>query len=142
MTFRLRRAVEADLQEIWRIRHAVRENRLSNPAEVTEADALDALHRGLFQVATEGDSVVGFSAAEPRDGTIWAVFVDPPAEGRGIGRALLDAAVADLVRAGHRMARLTTDPGTRAEGFYRALGWTCTGPAAKGEIGFERKIGA
>jgi len=32
---------------------------------------------------------------------------------------------------------LSTDPGTRAEGFYRKAGWTAAGTEANGEIHFE-----
>lgn len=139
--FRLRRGTAGDLPRIREIRAAVRENRLADPGSVTEADLRHTLDRGLFHVAEEAGHVLGFSAAEPDDGTIWALFVDPDCEGRGIGRALLAAAVADLAAAGHGAARLTTDPGTRAAAFYAAAGWTCTGPAGKGEIGFERALG-
>ena len=38
--------------------------------------------------------VVGFSAGDSGDGSIWALFVDPLHESRGIGRALIDAALA------------------------------------------------
>ena len=38
------------------------------------------------------------------------------------------------------IATLSTDPGTRAERFYRADGWTATGVNGKGEIVFEKRL--
>lgn len=49
-------------------------------------------HRG-FWVWEEDGHIHGFSAADVRDGTIFALFVDPASEGRGIGRALVEAAL-------------------------------------------------
>ena len=138
--FVLRRARADDVPRIWEIRHSVRENRLEDPGKVTDAEVADTLARGLFHLAVSGGRVLGFSAAEPRDGTIWALFVDPAAEGRGLGRALLAAAVDDLAAAGWRVARLTTGPGTRAERFYGLAGWTREGPDPDGEIAFSRAI--
>ena len=45
-----------------------------------------------------------WAAADTRDGTIWALFIDPHHEGRGIGRALFKAACDVLRQTGHRTA--------------------------------------
>jgi ribosomal protein S18 acetylase RimI-like enzyme len=42
-----------------------------------------------FLVWEEDDAIQGFSAADPRDGLICALFPHPFYERRGIGRALL-----------------------------------------------------
>jgi GNAT superfamily N-acetyltransferase len=93
--------------------------------------------RFAVQVWEEGGQILGFSAGATRDGTIWALFVDPASERRGIGRALFAAACDTLRRAGHRTAMLTTDRGTRAERFYRAAGWKVTGNSTRGELIFH-----
>src|SRR5215813_11495386 len=112
----IRAATTADLSRIFAIRDSVRENRLSDPAAVTEADAAWFLAHGPVWVWQEpDDAVVGFSAGDPRDGTVWALFVAPGHEGKGVGRALLQAACNSLREAGHSVARLSTDSGTRAE---------------------------
>ena len=129
-----------DVPALVRIRAAVRENRLSDPARVPASLVLRYIERGLIHVLDEGGSVLGFSAAEPDDGTIWALFVDPDAEGRGIARALLPLALDDLKRAGWSEARLTTQPGSRAERFYRLAGWTALGISAAGERIFVRSL--
>ena len=108
-----------------RIRLAVKENALSNPARITEAmyrDYLDALGRGW--VAEQGGEIIGFSYADRTDSSIWALFVDPDREGRGAGRQLLRQAVDWLFELGHPEVRLGTAAHTRADRFYAAQGWT------------------
>jgi GNAT superfamily N-acetyltransferase len=84
--------------------------------------------------------VAGFAAGDARDGTIWALFVAPGHEGKGIGRALLRAACDTLRAAGYARASLSTDSGTRAERHYRADGWTVTGRNDKGELVFQKPL--
>ena len=136
MTAPLRRATPADLDRLMALRAMVRENRLADPAAVTRADYAWFVGRGLVWVWAEGDALLGFAAGDPRDGWIWALFVAPESEGRGIGRALLSAACADLEAAGWTQATLSTDPGTRAERLYRRLGWQDEGLTAGGEVRF------
>ena len=123
LTFR--RAIEADIPALMRIRLAVKENRLSNPARVTPAmcsDYLDKLGRG-WVAELDGD-IVGFSYADRTDSSIWALFVDPEHEGRGAGKQLLRLAVDWLFEIGNDEIRLGTSAYTRADRFYAAQGWT------------------
>jgi ribosomal protein S18 acetylase RimI-like enzyme len=137
-----RRATHADVPRIMEIRHAVRGNRLFDPNSVTAADCIAFIDRAVMWVWTDPASEVqGFSASDPRDGSIWALSVDPANEGRGIGRALLALACSTVRSAGIAAATLTTEPGTRAERFYRMNGWIETGRSAKGDIVFQRRIG-
>ena len=99
------------------IRHAVRENRLSDPNVVTAADCAAFIDRAEIWVWVEDGMIQGFSAGDPRNGEIFALFADPAHEGRGIGRALIAMACATLRAAGHDAATLSTQPGTRAERF-------------------------
>ena len=111
-----------------RIRLAVRENALSNPARITEAmyrDYLDTLGRGW--VAEQDGEIVGFSYADRADSSIWALFVDPGREGRGAGKQLLRLAVDWLFEIGNPEVRLGTAAHTRADRFYAAQGWTREG---------------
>ena len=139
MTIRL--ATYRDIPRIFEIRNAVGENRLSDPSRVTAADAARFIDEGALWVWQEADGpVTGFSASDQRDGSIWALFVAPGHEGRGIGRALLKTACEALRERGYRIARLSTDPGTRAERHYRADGWTVAGTNEKGELVFQKPL--
>jgi GNAT superfamily N-acetyltransferase len=42
----------------------------------------------------ENGRIVGFSAADPRNGNIIALFIDPAFEGRGFGKPLFERASA------------------------------------------------
>jgi GNAT superfamily N-acetyltransferase len=137
----LRPGVAADIPRIFEIRHSVGENALRDPGAVTEADLLWFIDNGAFWVWQEADGkVTGVAGSDPRDGSIYALFVAPGHEGRGIGRALLKQACEALRSAGHHAAWLTTAPGTRAERHYRADGWQVTGANAKGELIFQKPL--
>lgn len=129
----IRRASDTDVPELMRIRASVRENVLSNPAKVPASLVHEfILHSGIW-VWEESGSIVGFSSADTRDGSIWALFLEPDAEGRGIGRSLLAKALEDLRRKNWKQAQLTTEIGTRAERFYRQQGWRDAGVSERGE---------
>ena len=101
---------------ISEIRFAVRENRPSNTEVIAViAELVDWLFDNSTIWVWEDRAIQGFSAADPRDGSICALFVHPSYEGRGIGRALLPLACDMLKASGHGMAVLTTAAGTRAE---------------------------
>jgi GNAT superfamily N-acetyltransferase len=131
-------ATEGDIARIFEIRNSVRENKLDDPTRVTVEDVRSFIADAAMFVWEDTGQVVGFSAADPLDGSIWALFVDPAHEGRGIGRALFERACRVLWQAGYTRLWLTTDRGTRAETFYRAAGWQVT--AIRGnELVFERR---
>ncbi|MCZ8313311.1 GNAT family N-acetyltransferase [Phreatobacter sp.] len=135
----IRIATRADLPRISEIRGAVRENMLSNPAKITDTVAFLIDRDGFWVFETDGH-IHGFSSADPRDGSIFALFMDRASEGRGMARDLLAAACVHLAAAGHGRAWLTTDPGTRADRFYRRQGWTETGRTPEGEVRFEKAL--
>lgn len=136
----LRKATYADIPRLFEIRLGVRENKLLSPTYVTVVDCIRFIDgSGGFWVREEGGRVLGFSAPDTRDGSVWALFVDPAHEGRGIGRALLGAACGTLA-AHFEHATLSTGPGTRADRFYRADGWIDVGMNERAEIVFRKRI--
>ena len=138
----IRKATRADLPRISEIRSAVRENRLTNPNSIAAVPALTdwLLDNSMMWVWVEDGEIIGFSAADSRDGSICALFVDPLYEGRGVGRALFAPACNVLREDGHKTAWLTTEPDTRAERFYRADGWIEARRDADGQIVFEKRL--
>jgi GNAT superfamily N-acetyltransferase len=131
---RLRRATRADLPRIHEVRHGTAENRLDNPALVTDAEVAWYMDEAIFLVSEDEAGIQGFACANPQTGYVWALFVIDEAHGRGHGTALLNAAIDGLRRAGNRQAFLTTGLGTRAERFYRAKGWRATGVNMNGDV--------
>jgi GNAT superfamily N-acetyltransferase len=137
----IRKATRADRPRISEVRLAVRENQLSaTSVRKVEATSDWIFENAAFWVWEEAGTVQGFSVADPRDGTIFGLFVHPDFEGRGLGRALLPLACEDLRAAGFTVATLTTGPGTRAERFYRENGWEETGRQDDGEIMFRKSL--
>ena len=120
-----------------RVRLAVHENRLSDPARITEADYIAAMEDlGRTWVIEAGGEVVAFASGYSA-GSVWALFVHPDHEGRGHGRALHATMIDWLWSLGHSRLWLTTSPGTRAERFYLAQGWQPRGTVSGGEIRLE-----
>jgi len=83
-------------------------------------------------VAEEDGTVTGFASVGPsRDeggvGELYAIYVDPESWSRGVGRALLEQAEAEL-RATYREATLwVLEENPRARTFYEANGWAVDG---------------
>ena len=95
---------------------------------------------GRIWVWEEAGAVQAFAAGDVRDGWIWALFVAPEYEGRGIGRALLSMACETLRNAGYTVANLSTAAGTRAERFYTENGWTLVSNNRRGELLFNKQL--
>jgi GNAT superfamily N-acetyltransferase len=140
----LREAASDDLAGIYRVRTSVTENpicpeRLERMGD-TGATITGSLRRDAKGwVAVRRGEIIGFSIAHQTSGSIFALFVLPGYERRGLGRRLLDAASAWLWDNGADTVWLTTAPDTRAARFYERDGWICSGVEANDELRFERK---
>jgi GNAT superfamily N-acetyltransferase len=133
----LRLAKVDDIPQMHRVRMMVWENRLTDPRRVQPHDYQQKLISGRGWVCEVDERIVGFGIADLAAGSVWALFVDPAFEGRGIGRKLHDAMVAWLFASGATKIWLTTDPGTRAEQFYVSAGWARVGDGINGEVRYE-----
>jgi GNAT superfamily N-acetyltransferase len=120
----LRQATRHDADEIWRIRYAVTQNRLT-PGRLDHGLLIPYLedHGRGWVVEVAPGRLAGFSIGDARDGNIWALFVDPACEGQGHGRALHDVMIDWLFAQGLPELNLGTEPDSRAEAFYRRAGW-------------------
>ena len=137
----IRQAHTNDISELHRVRMAVRENILSNPALVTEQhyrDYLTTAGRGWL-AETEGE-VAGFAILDMNRRNVWALFVDPAHEGKGIGKRLQREMLRWYFAQTADTLWLSTGPGTRAEEFYRRTGWKETGTTPDGETRFEMSL--
>lgn len=92
-------------------------------------------------VALEAGVILGFVTTGPARGEahtvgeVHAIYLDPSAWGRGLGRALMTHALARLARRGWTEAVLWVLAGNdRAERFYRAGGWRPDGGRREEEV--------
>lgn len=123
-----REAILSDLQPIMDVRFSVTENVLSNPDLVTIADCEDFIFkRGNGWVCLVDGKVVGFSIVDLVENNIWALFVRPEFAQKGIGKQLHNLMLDWYFSQTQKTVWLGTDPGTRAETFYRKLGWQHVG---------------
>ncbi|HVS08434.1 MAG TPA: GNAT family N-acetyltransferase [Planctomycetota bacterium] len=133
----LREARRADIEGMHRVRMSVQENRLVSKV-LSERDYVGAIEtEGRGWVVEWQGAIVAFAVANSRNGSIWALFVEPSHEAKGHGRRLHDVMVAWLWDQGHDRLWLTTEPGTRAQRFYERAGWRCVGPTARRELRYE-----
>ena len=133
-----REALITDIPQIQIVRNSVRENRLSNPGLVPDKDVEEyIIHRGKGWVCEINNRIVAFAIADLQDDNIWALFLHPDHEGKGIGKRLHDTMLDWYFDQNKNSVWLGTSPGTRAEGFYRKAGWSETGTHGKGEVKFE-----
>jgi ribosomal protein S18 acetylase RimI-like enzyme len=94
-----------------------------------------AAGRSRLYVASVGEQIVGYAGvgserdtnAPANTGELYALYVHPDHWGAGVGRALADAAVADLRDAGCSAVWLwVLEANIRARGFYARYGFTET----------------
>lgn len=140
MSFAIRTARTADVPAMHQVRNKVRENRLSDPDQVSQASYLPYLKAGSIWVAETQLGIVGFAALDGDKRNVWALFVDPEAEGIGTGRALHHRMLNWAQEQGFKRLALSTESGTRAAKFYRRAGWTEVGSTHNGETSFELEL--
>jgi GNAT superfamily N-acetyltransferase len=132
-----REAVVSDIEQIQVVRNTVKENVLSNPALVTDKDCKEFLTvRGKGWVCEINNIIVGFAIADLKEKNIWALFIHPEFEKKGIGKKLHSLMLDWYFTQTKESVWLGTAPNTRAETFYRKQGWKETGMHGK-EIKFE-----
>ena len=134
----IRPAEIEDIEQIQIVRNSVIENTLSNPNLVTDKDCEEFLTvRGKGWVCEIDNEIVGFSIVDLKDHNIWALFLKPEFEKKGIGRKLHDIMLSWYFEQTKTNVWLGTSPNTRAEVFYRKAGWKEIGTHGKDEIKFE-----
>jgi GNAT superfamily N-acetyltransferase len=138
MTIILRLAVDADIPRMQFVRNCVRENRLSDPVLVPDSAYRPFIDVGGIWVAEAKSVMAGFAALDGRSASVWALFVAPAFEGRGIGRILHQRLLDHAAMLGISRLSLTTQPDSRAARFYVRSGWQSSGYCADGQERFEK----
>lgn len=133
-----REAILQDIDQIQIVRNSVKENTLSDPGLVTNKDCEEFLfERGKGWVCEIDHTIVGFAIADLKENNIWALFLDPNFEKKGIGRKLHQMMMDWYFSQTNEKVWLGTAFNTRAEEFYRKAGWTEAGTNGSKEIKFE-----
>jgi ribosomal protein S18 acetylase RimI-like enzyme len=133
----IRPAVRTDMPGLWEVRYSVAENTLTL-GRISDEELLHSIEEGgCGWVADEHGRIVGF-AIGLHSGNVWALFVRPEAEGRGIGSALHAEMLAWFAQQRLDRLWLSTGSNTRAKAFYEARGWQYAGPYGPDEVRLER----
>ena len=133
-----REAEVTDISQMQFVRHAVKENILSDPALVPDKDVEEYMtKRGKGWVCETDKTIVGFAMVDLIENNVWALFVHPDFEARGIGKKLHRIMMDWYFVQTKEKIWLGTEPKSRAEKFYRMQGWKEVGVHGKGEIKFE-----
>jgi GNAT superfamily N-acetyltransferase len=133
-----REATLRDIPQMQIVRHSVRENILSDPGLVKGNDYKKFLRkRGKGWVCESQHILLGFAIADLTGCNIWALFIRPESEKRGIGKKLHQTMLDWYFSNTREKVWLGTAPHTRAANFYRKAGWKETGLHGEREIRFE-----
>ena len=133
-----REATVQDIPLIQVVRNSVKENTLSNPSLVTDATVEDYItKRGKGWVCEVDETIVGFAIADITGNNIWALFLHPNYEQKGIGKKLHHLMLNWYFMQTNKTVWLSTALLSRASVFYRMQGWKEVGLYGKNEIKFE-----
>jgi GNAT superfamily N-acetyltransferase len=134
----IREATLLDFPKLMEIRMSVKENTLSDPELIPEDDyAKFCFIQGKGWVYEVDSVIVGFAIVDLLGNNIWALFMDPQFEKKGIGKKLHDTMINWYFEQTKTTVWLGTEPHSRAADFYRKSGWTEVGLNGKNEIKFE-----
>ncbi|WP_291728320.1 GNAT family N-acetyltransferase [Bernardetia sp.] len=134
----IREANIEDISQIQIVRHSVKENVLSNPSLVTDKDCEEFVTiRGKGWVCEVDGKIQGFAIADLKESNIWALFIHPDYEKMGIGTQLQNQMLEWYFGQGKEKVWLSTEKQSRAETFYRKLGWKESEILSNNEIKFE-----
>lgn len=135
MSYVLRVATPNDVEECIAIRGRTRHNAISASELAARGITAETWGRDVETgtlpgyVCTLHDHVVGYCFGHYKTGEVVVLALLPDHEGRGIGKALLQAVIGDFRASGFKRLFLecAADPSVRSFGFYRHLGWRPTG---------------
>ncbi len=134
----LREAAIEDIAQMHVVRTSVTENQLSNPDLISRKDYEEYLIiRGKGWVAEAGNVIVGFAIVDLIENNVWALFIEPAFEKKGLGKMLHNEMINWYFNKTVKTIWLSTSANTRAAGFYKMAGWEQKGFQSNGELRFE-----
>ena len=119
-----RQAIPEDIPQIQIVRNSVKENQLSNPNLIPD-DLVEEFitKRGKGFVCEIDKKIVGFSIVDFVENNVWALFLLPEFEGKGIGKKLHQLMLDEYFSKTKETIWLSTEANSRAETFYKKQGW-------------------
>jgi ribosomal protein S18 acetylase RimI-like enzyme len=126
---------DAAVREGWKFMGKLASRPMFPPEEWDTLVIEHAPPNVLLVAVNERDEAVGFTAVHPQQGEMYLLFVHPEHAGRGVGRALLEAAHEALRAAGCREAFLYThEQNARALAVYTAAGYRRDGTVRESDF--------
>ena len=136
-----RQAIPEDIPQIQIVRNSVKENQLSNPNLIPDELVEEFItKRGKGFVCEIDKKIVGFSIVDFVENNVWALFLLPEFEGKGIGKKLHQLMLDEYFSKTKETIWLSTEANSRAETFYKKQGWKNAGfhgNEVKFEMSFE-----
>ena len=136
-----RQATIKDIPQIQIVRNSVKENQLSNPNLIPDQLVEEFItKRGKGFVCEIDKKIVGFSIVDFVENNVWALFLLPEFEGKGIGKKLHQLMLDEYFSKTKETIWLSTEANSRAETFYKKQGWKNAGfhgNEVKFEMSFE-----
>ena len=136
-----RKATIEDISQIQIVRNSVKENQLSNPNLISNEMVEEFItKRGKGFVCEIDDKIVGFSIVDFVKNNVWALFILPNFERKGIGKKLHQLMLDEYFSKTKETIWLSTEANSRAETFYKKQGWKNAGfhgNEVKFEMSFE-----
>jgi GNAT superfamily N-acetyltransferase len=126
---------DAAVRDGWTFLGEVAQRPMFTPQQWDELVADHAPPKALLVATDDAHGVVGFTAVHPEVGEMFLLFVHPAHAGRGIGRALLNAAHDVLRAAGCTEVFLFTEErNARALAVYVAAGYRPDGQVRESDF--------
>lgn len=130
------------LPYFYEIRFSVEEN-LLHPHQIQyllRKQALDDINQGGGWICKVGNEYAGFCfGVFIPEAIVGGLFVKPEYQSIGIGSSLINYVTEWFFANGAEEIRLTTDHGSKAEGFYRHHGWVSVGDDDFGQVEFLKR---
>ena len=136
-----RQATTEDIPQIQIVRNSVKENQLSDPNLIPDNLVEEFItKRGKGFVCEIDKKIVGFSIVDFVENNVWALFLLPEFEGKGIGKKIHQLMLDEYFSKTKETIWLSTEANSRAETFYKKQGWKNAGflgNEVKFEMSFE-----